>query len=136
MEAIAFRLARDWFGCRLNPVAQELVDAIPYPVQRWFELFGMSPLHALERPNKDELFLHLCLVESLKDRVAIVKRRLFPHRPTRYLADAHVARPDLQLRMKRKLVSTAFLAKRAFLHARTLLPVMRSGLRWRRALAR
>jgi hypothetical protein len=134
VESIAFRLARDWFGCRMNAVSQELVDALPPRVDRWFDLFRFSPLEALERPNKDELFLHLCLVDSVAERMAVLKRRLLPHRRPIYVADAHVAQPDFQLRVKRKIVSTAFLAKRASLHARTLLPVMRSGLRWRRAL--
>jgi hypothetical protein len=132
LESIAFRLARDWFGCQMNPMAERLIDALPVRIQRWFELFGFSPLTTLERPNKDELFLHVCLVESWPDRVAITKRRLFPHRPPRYVADAHVAEPDWRLLLKRKAVSAAFTAKRALLHARTFLPVMQSGFRWYR----
>jgi hypothetical protein len=42
----------------------------------------------------------------------------------------------LRLRLKRRVFGTWFMARRAFHHARTLAPVMWSGVRWRRALAK
>jgi len=136
VEMIAFRLAREWFGCQANPVVEELVRALPPNIERWFELFAFSPIQALERPNKDELFLHFCLLNSFADRAQVAKRRLFPRRLSPYIADAHVASPDLRLRMKRRVVGVSFLATRGFHHVRSLLPVMVHGLRWRRALAK
>jgi hypothetical protein len=135
VETIAFRLARQWFGpAQVNPVVQGLLEALPSKVQRWFDLFGFSPVLALEHPNKDELFLHFCLVNNLPDRLQVARRRLFPRRSSPYIADVHVASPDLRLRLKRRVVSASFLATRAFHHLRTLLPVVWSGFRWRRAL--
>lgn len=134
-EVIACRLAVEWFGCPVNPVVREFIGALPPDVERWFEMFGFSPLEALERPNKDELFLHLCLVKSTEDRLMITRRRLFPRRANPYIADVHVAKPDARLRLKRRAVGAAFVIKRAARHAGALFPVVWNGLRWRRALS-
>lgn len=56
VETVACRLAVEWFGCRVNPVMRECLNMLPAEVERWFGMFGFSPLAALERPNKDELF--------------------------------------------------------------------------------
>lgn len=135
VETIACRLAVEWFGCRVNRVMREFLSALPADIERWFGLFGFSPLFALERPNKDELFLHLRLANGIHDRFQIVKRRMFPRRLNPYVADAHVPSPDFSLRLKRRFVSAAFLAKRAAHHARTLIPLAQSAIRWRRALS-
>ena len=136
VEAIAFRLAIDWFECSAHPIVQELCQALPASVRRWFDLFALSPLKALEQPNKDELFLHWCLVKGLSARLQIAKQRLLPVRFNPVIVDAHVAAPDWRLRLKRRVFGTWFMARRAFHHARTLAPVMWSGVRWRRALAK
>jgi len=136
VEAIAFRLAVDWFECPAHPVVQELCHALPLSVRRWFDLFAFSPLRALERPNKDELFLHCCLVTGWPARLQIVKQRLFPVRFNPVIVDAHVPAPDWRLRLKRQVFGTWFMARRAFHHVRTLPPVMWNGVRWRRALAK
>jgi Uncharacterised nucleotidyltransferase len=136
VEAIAFRLAVDWFECPVHPAVQELCRALPAPVKRWFDLFAFSPLRALERPNKDELFLHWSLVKGWPARLQIAKQRLLPVRFNPVIVDAHVAAPDWPLRLKRWAFGTWFMARRAFHHLRTLAPVMWNGMRWRRALAK
>jgi hypothetical protein len=136
VEAIAFRLAADWFECPAHPIVQELCRTLPASVRRWFDLFAFSPLKALEHPNKDELFLHWCLVKGWPARVQIAKQRLLPVRFNAVIVDAHVPAPDLQLRLKRRVFGTWFMVRRAFHHVRTLAPVMWSGVRWRRALAK
>jgi Uncharacterised nucleotidyltransferase len=135
VETIACRLAVEWFGCSVNPVMREFLNALPADVERWFGMFGLSPLEALEHPNKDELFLHLCLVDGFDDRLQIIKRRLFPRRLNPYIADVHVPAPDLRLRLKRRVAGGAFLVQRTLHHARALTPLVRNGVRWRRALA-
>lgn len=134
-EAMAFRLATDWFGCRVNPLARELVQSLPSPVDRWFTMFGFSPLRALERPNKDELFLHLAIVKGFHDRVKIAKRRLLPFRFNPVLVDAHVPSPGTALRWKRRILGAWFMATRTWHHLRTVLPVIRNVVRWRIALS-
>ena len=136
VEGIAFRLAADWFECPAHPVAHELCQALPASVRRWFDLFALSPLKALEHPNKDELFLHWCLVKEWRARLQIAKQRLLPVHFNPATVDAHVAVADWRLRLKRRLFGTWFMAQRAFHHVRTLAPVMWNGVRWRRALAK
>ena len=135
-EAIAFRLAVDWFECPAHPLVQELCQALPASIRRWFDLFAFSPLKALEHPNKDELFLHWCLVKGWPARLQIAKQRLLPVRFNPVIVDAHVPAPDWRLRLKRRVFGTWFMARRAFHHVRTLAPVMWNGVRWRRALAK
>jgi hypothetical protein len=134
-EGIAFRLAMDWFHCDTNPVARKLAHSLPPAVERWFTVFGLSPLYAMERPNKDELFLHLALVHDFRDRLKIAKRRMFPFRFNPVIVDAHVPSPGSGLRWKRRIFGAWFMGKRTFHHARTMLPVMRNALRWRLALS-
>ena len=132
-ETMAFRMAMDWFQCRPNPMVQNLVQSLPVAVARWFTVFGFSPLSALERPNKDELFLHLALVHDSSDRLKIVKRRLFPFRFNPVVVDPHVPLPDAALRWKRRILGTWFMGKRMIYHARAILPLIGNGLRWRLA---
>jgi hypothetical protein len=136
VEAIAFRLAVDWFECPAHPVVQDLCESLPASVRRWFDLFALSPLIALEHPNKDELFLHWCLVKGWRERLQLSKARLFPVRFNPVIVDAHVPAPDWRLRLKRRVLGTWFMVRRAFHHVRTLGPVMWNGVRWRRALAK
>ncbi len=136
VEAIAFRLAIDWFECPVHSSVQGLCDSLPASVRRWFELFASSPLRSLETPNKDELFLHWCLLNGWRDRVQVAKRRLIPLRFSPVTVDAHVPSPDLRLRLKRRVYGSWFTARRAFHHARTLAPVMWNGVRWHRALGK
>jgi hypothetical protein len=136
VEAIAFRLAVDWFECPAHPVVQELCQELPASVRRWFDLFAFSPLRAWEYPNKDELFLHWCLVKGFPARLQIAKQRLLPARFSPATLHAHIPAPDWRLRLKRRVFGTWFIAGRAFHHVRTLAPMMWNGFRWRRALAK
>jgi MFS family permease len=132
LEAIAFRFAREWFGCALGPVAEEEVSGLPAQVQDWFEAFAFSPLESEFHPNKDELWLHLALLDSTLDKLAVVRRRLLPALPGP--VDA-VCVPKDQLTLRRRLVKHArtarFLARRAVFHTRAFAALARSGVAWR-----
>ena len=135
VEAVAFRLAIDWFECRANTVVWDVCGTLSATVRCWFDLFAHSPATALERPNKDELYLHLCLVEGWRRRLQVTTRRLLPLRFDPVVADAHVPSPDWRLRLKRRIVSVRFMAQRFLHHTRTLAPLIGSGIRWCRALS-
>jgi MFS family permease len=132
LEAVAFRLARAWFGCALGPVAEEEVSALPAPVEEWFQAFAFSPLESQFHPNKDELWLHLALLDSARDKLAVVRRRLLPPLPGP--VDA-VCIPKEQLTLGRRTLKYArtarFLAGRAVFHTRAFASLLRSGARWR-----
>jgi hypothetical protein len=136
MEGIAFRLARDWFHCGLHPAAEETIDRLPSPIQRWFSLFASSPSLGIEHSHKNELWLHFCLLNNTKDRREIALRRLFPARATRVLRDPHVASATAAagpiLRIKRAAFEAAFLASRSLHHLRALLPTIHGAYLWHR----
>jgi MFS family permease len=132
LEAIAFRLAREWFGCALGRMAEEEVSNLPAPAQEWFEAFAFSPLESEFHPNKDELWLHLALLDSARDKLAVVWRRLLPQLPGP--VDA-VCIPKGQLTLGRRMLKYArtarFLGRRAVFHARAFATLARSGAGWR-----
>src|SRR5215469_9824458 len=69
-----------------------------------------------ERPNKHELFLHLCLAQGWRNRMWIVARRLLPTNPPRVEKDPHVTKADWRMRLRRMAFRAGFLARRALLH--------------------
>ena len=121
-EALAARLAYDCFHCRLNSAVLALISRLPEATQKWFNLFSMSPLLGRTRPNKDELLLHLALLSRPQSKIRIAARRLFPPMPPR-LAGASPSAGEW-------LPHLLFLSRRSSHHARALLPLVRSGLRW------
>jgi hypothetical protein len=123
-EGIAFRLASEWFGCRMHPTAQECASKLPADVERWFRLFAFSPIHGATRPNKDEVFLQLCLARKR------ASERILPKRLPGFWLDAHDREENLVLRLRRSVGRARFIAGRAVHHARTLPPLIGSGVRW------
>jgi len=78
LQAVVFRLAQEWFGCRMGPVASEEAEQLPAATQAWFAEFALSPATSAFHPNKDELWLHLSLLNSTLDRLRVAWRRLLP----------------------------------------------------------
>ena len=136
-EAIAFRLAAEWFGCDVHPAALATYAHLPLAVEKWFHLFSLSPALASVKPNKDELWLHLALVQDVRIRRRIVLRRVFPFRRERVVLDAHISneKTGLVLRARRIAYEARFLARRVVHHFKTFAPLLRSGLRWHRSAA-
>jgi hypothetical protein len=118
LQGIGFRLAFQWFHCRLHPLAQEAVEALPHPVRKWCELFALSPITAMDRPNKDELLLHLFLVRNATGRRRILARRIFPRPP----------RASIAARLRSG--NWRFVAVRAAHHALSLVSLTGSVVRW------
>jgi predicted MFS family arabinose efflux permease len=123
LEAVCFRLARDWFACRLSREAEREIESLPTPVQHWFEGYGNSPLADVIRPNKDGLWLHLSLLGSFSDKRSVFCRRLFP---TPLPPAEAVTRWPLRTYRKffREVIS------RVCYHLRLLPPTLWQGFRW------
>jgi hypothetical protein len=132
IEGIAFRLAVEWFHCSLHPSAREAVEQLPSPIQRWFSLFAGSPSLGIDHADKNELWLHFCLLNSTKDRREIAIRRFFPAPATRVFRDPHVpvSKPSLILHIKRAAFEISFLAGRSLHHLRSLLPTIHGAYLW------
>ena len=107
LQAIAFRFAEEWFGCRFPPVVARECDALPAPVRSWFRSFSWSPIQNLTQANKDVLWLHLLLLKSRRDQWRVASNRLLPLR---------VPHEKLEARLR--------------YHASALFPVLRDGVRW------
>ncbi len=124
LETICFRLAAEWFGGRLVGAVREEIDRLPACIQDWFERYAASPLEALFHPNKNELWLHLCLLDSLRDKGKVLRRRLLPMRLPGPVGTAGL--PESQWR----LAYLSHLVRRAVYHLRVLPPALWRGLLW------
>jgi hypothetical protein len=131
IEAAAFRFAADWFKCGLHPVAADVIANLPSTVTQWFELFSSSPLWR-ERPNKDELLLHLALASDLRSRSRILARRLLPVRAPRISYPKAITKPCVTLRLKRVVARLAFVLARAAHHLLAFVSLLGSIVRWKR----
>jgi len=129
-EPIAFRLASDWFGCRMHPVVRQEIDRLSGAVDRWFRLFTFSPVLNMEAPNKDELFLHLALLRGAFDRIRVTAHKFLPMNPPRIVMDAHVEDDTFRMRARRVAFFARFLLRRASRHIRAWSPIVQSGFRW------
>lgn len=78
LTAACSLLAARWFGCRLPEAVEDESQILPRIVPRWFRKFGETALVDLFEFNKDALWLHLGLIESSREKVAVLVRRLFP----------------------------------------------------------
>ena len=79
-EAISFRLALHHFDCRLPEEVEIEINRLPVVTKVWFANYADSPFSSSFRENKDALWLHLALIESKRDKRAILFKRLFPMR--------------------------------------------------------
>jgi len=100
LEAVAFRLAQAWFGCRTSPAIDEEIDQLPEATKIWFDRFGMSPAIRVFHANKDELWLHLSLLDAPRDRWSVVRRRLLPTRLPAFSHTAHIPKEQITVRQR------------------------------------
>jgi hypothetical protein len=131
LQAVAFRLAEAWFGCALG-AAQEEIEQLPAATAAWFDGFALSPAAAPFDSNKDELWLHLSLLASRRDSLAVARRRLFPGRLPAEVDAVYVPREQMSWRRRalRRFRWGAYLASRLSRHVLALPSVARSGALW------
>jgi hypothetical protein len=131
LEAICFRLAREWFGCREPPAVREEIERLPQGIQAWFERCSASPVEALFQPKKEELWLHACLLESVPDQLRVIRRRLLP---ARVPLPEEGAPPNAGWRetIVGRTKHAVQVASRTVYHARAMVPTLWRGLsaRW------
>jgi len=125
VEAVSFLLAATWFGCEYAPQVAEEIERLPVLARTWFDEFAASPATATFLPNKDELWLHLSLLDSLDDRLSVARRRLIP----RNLPPPITAAKARGVAYERSewLRHTA---RRLRFHALSLITTSVSGARW------
>jgi hypothetical protein len=128
LETIVFALVQCWFGCDLPEQLAAEIEALPEDVRFWLENYSNSPLEALFHPSKDEIWLQLSLVESLGDKLAVLRRRILPLKPPR-AGDESSSRQtaSILVRLKRRV---AFAGFRFAHHARAFVPTLYGGVKW------
>ena len=124
---ICFLLAKSWFGCRLHSAAQSEIDLLPPRVRKWFDRYAWSPAEALFHPNKDELWLHLSLLDSFSKKWQVVRRRLAPMRLPGPLDSVFIPDKDMTwaVRLAKRYQYSRYVAGRALFHARALSRMLR-----------
>ncbi|SPE37172.1 conserved membrane hypothetical protein [Candidatus Sulfopaludibacter sp. SbA3] len=131
-QAVAFRLAAEWFGCALGTVAQEEVDQLPAATQAWFEAFGTSTANRLFAASKPELWLHLSLLDSRRDAWSVVRRRLLPASLPGAVDAIYI--PESEMKWHRRALKgaryAAYVATRLQHHVAALAPTLRCGALW------
>jgi len=133
-EAIAFYYARDWFDCRLHPLAAYEIDRLPATRRSWMNCFSGSALELMFNCNKDSLWLQLGFLSSRREKWMTLKRRLIPARV------ASIGSPDVRVRNRRVLQSCdsprwrqyiGYLLSRSATHGRANLTTLTRFLGWR-----
>jgi hypothetical protein len=132
LEAVGFRLASEWFGCRPGAAAQEEMERLPAATQAWFEEFATSPAGHLFHSRKDELWLHMSLLGSGRDAWSVARRRLLPGRLPGQVDAIYI--PNSEMSWRRRVLKqvryAAYLVRRLRRHAVALPSVASSGVRW------
>jgi hypothetical protein len=132
LEAISFRLAADWFGGELPAAARAEIDDLPAAVKAWFARYAASPVEQLFRPNKDELWLHLCLLSNWRAATSILRRRLLPSRLPAHVDAIYIpdARMTPRLRVRKWYRYAKFVGSRLAFHWRAHLRTAGRGVLW------
>ncbi|MGO9009972.1 MAG: MFS transporter [Bryobacteraceae bacterium] len=132
LQAVAFRLAAEWFGCHIAPALEPELAALPGATEQWFTEFATAPVASEFNSNKEELWLHLSLIEARRDAWAVARRRLLPGNLPRDAGAVHVPASELtwRKRARYKLRHLAYVTRRARRHAVSLAGTAVSAARW------
>jgi Uncharacterised nucleotidyltransferase len=131
IEALIFRLVQLWFWCDMPERLGDELGQLPQSAQLWLQQFPFAPLCSEYDRNKNLLWLHLALADSLKDRVAIARQHLIPVDVRAALTRSPACQHS---RWRRVAMHLSFLGNRVWFHACGVLPTLWGGivLSWRR----
>ncbi len=77
LEAMCFQLATDWFGCKVAPEVQEEMDRLSPAIQVWFRETSRPGFYPRSGQAKDGAWLHVLLLESLRDKADVLRETIF-----------------------------------------------------------
>lgn len=127
LQFVAFALANRWFACTLSPLIAEQVAALPDDLSFWLKRYGLSPLEGLFTPNKDEVWLHLCLLPSFRDKARVFFRRLVPLHAVPISSAGSQSTESLRAPSGSR---TQFFLRRFVHHLRALLSISGRSVEW------
>jgi len=128
LQLIAFTLVYHWFGCRRPVLLETEANSLPGDVLLWLSKYSWSPVVNLFVPNKDEVWLNLCLLKSFHGKASVFLRRLLP---LQAVADGNTVRNEGQSKNSNSaFLRFRFLWERTGHHARTMPLTCMRGLEW------
>ncbi|MCE5310656.1 MAG: nucleotidyltransferase family protein [Acidobacteriales bacterium] len=131
LQSICFRLSSHWFGCRMHPIAESEMRLLSDRIKLWFEHHSASPVEALFSPNKDEVWLHLGLIEAAGDRRKVLLRRALPtSMPPRQETYLPETERTWRTRLESQLRYGVHVLRRSAHHAQTLPRLLWAGRHW------
>lgn len=132
VEAICFALAQRWFHCAIPPAVSEEIAMLAPEIARWLDTSAFSPLMALVRPNKDELWLHWSLIDSSHARWSMMRRRLLPESLPGPVDAVHVPDREItpRIAIRRKWRYLRYSAARVAHHLSVLPGVVSGAVQW------
>jgi hypothetical protein len=134
MQSIAFCIAKAWFRCDTSPEVDAEIEHLSPAIQNWFQSFVYSPLEMMFYPNKDRVWLHLSLLNSLKEKRSILRKVLFPAKipplrtPAADFDEFGQPRKDWPTQAHMKYFF--FFVSRSVHHTRVLPSALWRGFRW------
>jgi len=134
LEVISFRMASHCFACRLSEEVEREANLLPNATQAWFQKFADSPLSASFRLNKDALLLHLTLIETPRDKLAVLFKRLFPT-PIESVESVSIHNTVIDGQksvgaFRERIRYVGYLISRGGYHTRAVLPTLWHGVRF------
>jgi predicted MFS family arabinose efflux permease len=114
LEVTMFALTAAWFQCKLPAVVVEEMETLPHDVRLWIQSHAWSPVESLFVPNKDELWLHLALLQRPRDKANVVLQRMVPVKSV----------------LGRDRQGGGAVAARTAHHLKTLVPTIAHGAKW------
>lgn len=132
LQSLACALARKWFACDLPPAVVAEIDALPSDAHAWFENYAACAVESRFAASKDELWLHLALLSSVRDKAAVLRRRIIPlNLPGRVESEfVPEKQRTVRGRFRGAVQYVAFCAARARYHVLSWGALCSSGLRW------
>jgi hypothetical protein len=108
------------------------MERLPAGTQAWFEEFATSPAGHRFHSRKDELWLHVSLLDSGLDAWSVARRRLLPGRWPGQVDAIYIPKSEMNWRRRalKQMRYVAYLAMRLKRHAAALPGTASSGLRW------
>ena len=134
LEAIVFSLAVSWFDCDIPPQVRAEFVRLPAAIQSWLTEFSWSPLETMFVSNKDRVWLHMSLVGSPREKLALLWKALIPRRipgaqePGIYMANGKPQRRSRVTQPQAKYL--LFLVSRVIFHAQMIPSTLWRGLKW------
>lgn len=109
---------------------------LPWSVERWIRELGDAPLRFLSSgTNKDSLWLHLSLLDSISAKTKVLQRTLSPMKlpaPNTVSSVYQRESPFLRLlgpTLEKRFLYFGYVSSRIVHHARLILPTLWAGVR-------